>query len=110
MEPVVNQETGKTAGIVCYFTFIGWLVAYFGMHQNNKTEQGSYQLRQTLLLYIVSFATWIVFRFVVYTLLSVSWDFFWLASLLSFVIWAGFLVLWIIGLIGAVNGDKKPIP
>ena len=108
MEPVVNQETGKTAGIVCYFTFIGWLVAYFGMHQNNKTEQGSYQLRQTLLLYIVSFVLWIVLDMILLSVLLATGLFFiaWVPTL----IWIGLFILWLIGLIGAINGEQKPIP
>jgi hypothetical protein len=54
MEPIVNTDNGKTVGIVSYLTIIGWLIAYFGMHQSNKTSFGSYQLRQTLLLHLVS--------------------------------------------------------
>jgi len=110
MEPLVNEESGKTVGIISYLTIIGWLIAYFGMHQNNKTAQGSYQLRQTLLLHIVSFVVWIVFDFVIRALLFTSLGFLAIASLINFVLWAGFLVLWIIGLIGAINGEKKPIP
>ena len=47
------RDTGKTAGIISYFTIVGWLFAYFAFHANKKTELGSYQLRQTLLLNIV---------------------------------------------------------
>jgi hypothetical protein len=56
MEPnnnISTSDNGKNVGIISYITIIGWLIAYFGMHQNNKTEQGSYQLRQTLLLHLV---------------------------------------------------------
>jgi uncharacterized membrane protein len=110
MEPLVNEDSGKTAGIVSYFSIIGWLIAYFGMHQNNKTSIGSYQLRQTLLLYIVTVGIWIVYSFVLSALLFSSFGLFWFASLLNFVIWAGVFVLWLIGLIGAINGQQKPIP
>ena len=107
MEPI-TQDNGKTAGIISYFTIIGWLIAYFGFHQNSKTGLGSYQLRQTLLLHIVSTAVWIVFDFVLigiwyssgYFLLTTLW---WILRLALF-------VLWIIGFIGAVNGERKPIP
>ena len=47
------KDAGKVAGILSYFTIIGWLVAYFGLHQNKKTTIGSYQLRQTLLFIIL---------------------------------------------------------
>ena len=69
MEPLVNEDSGKTAGIVSYFWIIGWLIAYFGMHQNNKTSLGSYQLRQTLLLHIISVGIWIVFNMILFPMI-----------------------------------------
>ncbi|HZY36490.1 MAG TPA: DUF4870 domain-containing protein [Mucilaginibacter sp.] len=108
MEPLVNEESGKTAGIISYFSIIGWLIAYFGMHQNNKTSIGSYQLRQTLLLHIVSFAVGIIFNIILIPII-IATGFFAFSYLVN-LLWLGFLVLWIIGLIGAINGEKKPIP
>jgi|ERR1700748_3785338 len=115
MEPNNNLSTtdnGKTVGIVSYLTIIGWLIAYFGMHQNNKTELGSYQLRQTLLLHIASFViSWIlgmIFAAVFFSS-GLAAGFFSLA-LLNWVVRVGFIILWLIGFIGAVNGEKKPIP
>jgi hypothetical protein len=32
---------------------LGWLIAFFAFHQKDKTEPGSYQIRQTLLFHIV---------------------------------------------------------
>ena len=111
MDPINNigTDNGKNVGIVSYLTFIGWLIAYFGMHQNNKTSLGSYQLRQTLLLYIAYF----VVRWGLSIILGIFWlassGFFSLYSLLWLVNIA-FFILWLIGFIGAVNGEKKPIP
>jgi len=108
MEPIVNEETGKTVGIISYFWIVGWLVAYFGFHQNNKTALGSYQLRQTLLLHIVSTAVWIVLDFVLVGIFYSSGYF--LFSSLQWLLRLAFFVLWIIGFIGAINGERKPIP
>jgi len=108
MDPFVNQDNGKTAGIISYLTIIGWLIAYLGFHQNNKTSLGSYQLRQTLLLHLI----FMVVRYGLGFILGMLWlsgGFFSLFSLL-WLINVGFFVLWIIGFIGAVNGEKKPIP
>jgi uncharacterized membrane protein len=111
MDPINNigSDNGKTVGIVSYLTIIGWLIAYFGMHQNNKTSLGSYQLRQTLLLYI-AYA-------VVHWGLSIILGIFWMASSGFFSLYyllravdLAFFVLWIIGFIGAVQGEKKEIP
>ncbi len=108
LNPFANEEQGKTAGIISYFTIFGWLIAYFGFHQNNKTSLGSYQLRQTLLLHLVS----MVLRFGVALILGLIWlstGFFSLYSLMR-LLYLVLLIIWIIGLIGAINGEKKPIP
>lgn len=113
MEPNNNLSTtdnGKTAGIISYLTIIGWLVAYFAMHNEKKTEQGSYQLRQTLLFYIVWIGFYIVWRFVIVALLFTSLSMIALAGTVILIVDIGFFVLWLIGFIGAVNGEKKPIP
>src|SRR6185312_5802127 len=114
MEPnnnnISTNDTGKNVGIISYITIIGWLIAYFGMHQSNKTEQGSYQLRQTLLLYIIYFAFYVIWHWVIVVLLFTSLTMLWLASTVVWVVGIGFFVLWIIGFIGAINGEKKPIP
>jgi uncharacterized membrane protein len=111
MEPInnpVSQDTGKTAGIISYFTIVGWLIAYFGFHQSNKTSLGSYQLRQTLLLHIVFMVVRYGLAFILGTL--------WLSSgvfSLYYLLWIVqivFFVLWIIGFLGAINGEQKPIP
>ncbi|WP_231427322.1 MULTISPECIES: DUF4870 domain-containing protein [Pedobacter] len=103
-----TTDNGKTAGIVSYFTIIGWLIAYFALHKDNKTELGSYQLRQTLLFAIVSTVLgWGLA--ILLTVLIVSTN---IASLgiIGTIVQIGLFVLWIIGLIGAINGQKKPIP
>ncbi|RZK19396.1 MAG: hypothetical protein EOO86_07750 [Pedobacter sp.] len=111
METKHNFSTsgdGKTVGIVSYFTIIGWLIAYFAMHKDNKTELGSYQLRQTLLFAIVSTVLgWGLS--ILLTILIVSTG---IGSLgiIATIVQIGLFVLWIIGLIGAINGQKKPIP
>jgi hypothetical protein len=114
MEPennVTTTDNGKNVGIISYLTIIGWLIAYFAMHNEKKTELGSYQLRQTLLLYIVGFGIYIIWSILVSALLfSFSLTLAWLFLLIDWVIRLGLFVLWLIGFIGAVNGQKKPIP
>ena len=114
MEPennITTTDNGKNVGIISYITIIGWLIAYFAMHNDKKTELGSYQLRQTLLLYIVGFGIYIVWAVVVSALLfSFSLTLAWLFLLVDWVIRLGLFALWLIGFIGAVNGQKKPIP
>lgn len=111
MEPVNSYGTsdnGKIAGIISYFTIIGWLIAYFAFHQNNKTRLGSYQLRQTLLFHIVSMIVSYGLGFILGAVLlsTGSLSFYYLLRLVNLALF----VLWIIGFIGAVQGQEKPIP
>jgi uncharacterized membrane protein len=115
MEPNNNFSTtdnGKNVGIISYITIIGWLIAYFGMHQNNKTELGSYQLRQTLLLHIVSFlVSWILGMIFAAIFFSSGFATGWFSIMgINWIIRLVFIILWLIGFIGAINGEKKPIP
>lgn len=102
MEAQNNADNGKTTAIVGYITIIGWLIAYFGMHQSKKTSLGSYHLRQTLLLFICA----IVFQIIAYAITIAMPAIGLIFSILSI----GFLVLWIMGLIAAINGEEKPMP
>jgi uncharacterized membrane protein len=115
MEPnnnISSADNGKNVGIISYITIIGWLIAYFGMHQNNKTELGSYQLRQTLLLHIVSFlVSWILGMIFAAIFFSSGFATGWFSIIgINWIIRVCFIILWLIGFIGAVNGEKKPIP
>jgi uncharacterized membrane protein len=106
--PFGIEDDGKTAGLLSYFFVLGWSMAYFGFHQNEKTSLSSYQLRQTLLLYI----SYVVIRYglsLFFGMIGLSTGIF---SLYYFIVPVnlGFIVLWIIGLTGAINGEKKPIP
>lgn len=111
MEPQNNTTTadnGKTVAIVSYLTIIGWLIALLAMHNEKKTELGSYHLRQTLLLYIIGIGFYIVW-IAIFTSLILSGGF-WLALTLSWLVRVGLFVLWLVGFIAAINGEKKPIP
>jgi uncharacterized membrane protein len=96
------EDNGKTTAIVAYITIIGWLIAYFAMHQNKKTSLGSYHLRQTLLLFIVMIVWQILVTIIVMAVPAIG-IILWIATL-------GFVVLWVMGLISAVNGQEKPMP
>lgn len=95
---------GKTIAIISYLTIIGWVIA-FVMYGNNKSKLAIYHLRQNLLLMIVAVAVYIV-----QTMLLVVPYIGWLINISFMVINIGFFVLWVIGLIGAINGEEKPMP
>ena len=103
-----SESEGKTAGIISYFTIIGWLVAYFAMHKDKKTEIGSYQLRQTLLFNIIAIILGWGVSFVLGILIYSTGIF--ALVYISYILYIALLIVWIIGLIGAINGEKKPMP
>ncbi|MFX0555666.1 YtxH domain-containing protein [Maribacter sp. CXY002] len=47
-----NPNSGKTVAIIAHITWIGWIVALI-MNNQNKTEFGSYYIRQTLGIWIL---------------------------------------------------------
>lgn len=105
---VITTDNGKTASIISYFTIIGWLIAYFAMHKDNRTELGSYQLRQTLLLNIASIVLGWGLGFIIGLLVVTTG----IGALiyLTYLVQLAIFIIWLIGLIGAINGQKKPMP
>lgn len=91
----------KTVAILSYLTLIGFIVAIV-LHGSKKTNLGAFHLRQTLGLLIAG----IVFGFggVIIAMIPVLG---WIAVPL---IWIGFFVLWLMGLIAAATGQMKPVP
>lgn len=81
----------KVKAIVAHITLIGWIVALVLNQGENKTELASYYIRQMLGLMIASF----VLGFI---------------PLINLIVWLVFLVFWIMSLLGALNGEKKPTP
>jgi uncharacterized membrane protein len=105
--PVQNTATSaviaedKTVAIVSYLTLIGFIVAIV-IHGNNKTRLGTYHLRQSLGLIVCSLAMLPV-GFILAFVPVLGW-------LAGFALWVGFIALWAVGLIAAINGQQKPVP
>jgi uncharacterized membrane protein len=102
--PFGIQDDGKTAGLLSYFFVLGWSMAFFTFHKNDKTSLSSFQLRQTLMLYI----SYLVIRYGFLNVLGLA------TGTLSFysimLVNVTFVVLWVIGLLGASKAEEKPIP
>lgn len=84
-----NPESGKTVAIIAHLTIIGWIIAII-MNSSNKTELGSFYVRQTLGIFLIGFVLGIIP----------------IINIIGFIIT---FVLWIISLIGAINGNQKPV-
>src|ERR1700678_2360525 len=106
--PFGIEDDGKTAGMLSYFFVLGWSMAFFTFHKNDKQSLSSFHLRQTLLLYI----SYLVIRFglpLVFGAIGLPTYLFSL-TLFSIFVNATFIVLWLIGLDGAFKGETKAIP
>ena len=79
---------GKTIAIIAHLTIIGFIIALV-MNSSNRTEFGSFYIRQTLGIFLLSLV-WII------PVIG------WIAGLLVF-------VLWIVSLVGALGGNQKPV-
>ncbi|MBS9462751.1 YtxH domain-containing protein [Flagellimonas sp. 389] len=84
-----NPDSGKTVALIAHLTFIGWIIAII-MNNNNKTEIGSFYVRQVLGIFLVGLVLGII-------------------PIVNLIGWIFPLVLWIMSLIGAINGTQKPV-
>lgn len=87
---VSGVEDGKTIAIISYVTLIGWVVALV-MNNDKKNTFAKFHIRQSLLLMLVG----LVLSFI--PIIG------WLANI-------GVLVLWVMALISAINGQEKELP
>ncbi|MBF8151228.1 YtxH domain-containing protein [Winogradskyella sp. F6397] len=79
---------GKNVAIIAHITFIGWIIAIV-MNSSNKTEFGSFYIRQNLGLILLGVVS--------------SW-----IPIVNLVAWIVLLIAWIMSLISALGGEMKP--
>lgn len=99
----------KTPAILAYITLVGFIIAIV-MHNGKKTKLGAYHLRQVLGLFLTGVVVWIPLFIVCFILAFIPI----LGAILGVLLWMtfgiGMLVLAIMGLISAINGQLKPVP
>ena len=100
METNQTVEEGKTMAIISYVTIIGLIIAFVS-NNSKPNEFTSFHIRQSLGI----FALWIIISFglsILSSLIYIPW--------LSTIVHAGLIVLLILGIIAAAQGEKKPVP
>ncbi len=101
--PPVAED--RTVAILAYLTPIGFIVAIM-MHGSKKTAVGTYHLRQCLGWYVTALVTWVALMVLAFIPILGQ-----LIVLLAFpVMGLCLFVLWIMGMIAAINGLQKPMP
>lgn len=91
----MNSNEGKTIAIISYLWWVGLLIAFI---MNNKARSGfaSFHIRQSLGLSLMSFAIGIIVKYGI--------------DLVGNILFLGVFVLWVIGLLGAIQNEEKEIP
>ncbi|WP_221932871.1 DUF4870 domain-containing protein [Thalassotalea sp. PS06] len=84
------SKHGKNVAIIAYFTLIGWIIALI-MFGQKPTRLAAFHLRQSLGLFL----TGVVLSFI---------------PLIGWALVFPLLVLWVVGLIQACEGEAKPLP
>ncbi|MGI9530601.1 hypothetical protein [Lutimonas sp.] len=92
----LSVKEGKTIAIISYITIIGTLIAFI-MNQNKHNYFASFHIRQALGIFLLGVVVNFIQRFT---------HFDWFDTALGI----GVFVLWILGLISAIQGQEKPIP
>ena len=90
---------------------LGWSVSFFGYHKTEKTSLSSFQLRQTLFLYL----SYIAVRYGVLPIFSTysakhAMPAFFTPFNVAMLVNVTFIVLWAIGLIGGQQRRRKSNP
>ncbi|MEY3397869.1 MAG: hypothetical protein RL220_463 [Bacteroidota bacterium] len=83
------NDDGRSVAILAYMWIPGWVIALI-LNGKNPTPLGSFHIRQALGIWIISL--FIPFRWTMWSIGIIT------------------AILWLIGLISAVNSEEKPIP
>ena len=84
------SDKEKSNGIIAYITLIGLIIA-FVQNQELKSEYVNFHIRQMIGLSLIGIA--------------VSW-----IPFIGWIIGLAVIVFWVIGLMGAVGSERKPVP
>lgn len=100
-EPHIETNTqaseDKTIAIIAYITIIGLIIA-FVMNKDKKEVFGAYHIKQSLGLCLSAIAL-----FVIGMVPLLGW-------LISFLGSIFLLILWVMGLLNALNNKMEPVP
>jgi uncharacterized membrane protein len=107
-----STKEDSTVALLAYLTplFFGvGIVIAIIMHNSKKTALGAYHLRQSLGLLLSCIVLQIAGMMVSFVLMMIPF-----IQLIVPLLWVGLgvgiTILWIMGLIAAINGQQKPLP
>lgn len=89
--------SGKTIAIIAYLTLIGLIIAYV-LNNNQRDSFANFHIRQSLGLALAGLALGILGMVPILG---------WIVSFIGSIV---LVVLWVRGLLNAINGKEKPVP
>ena len=92
-----SSVEGKDIAIISYLTIIGLIIAFI-MNREKQHEFARFHIQQVLGLALVSLVIFIVGQIPI------------LGWIVSFLLVIPMLILWVMGLMNAINGKKKELP
>ncbi len=105
-QTIQQEDPGKTVAILSYCTLIGFIIALvMNGDQKNKSELGAFHIRQSLGIFATSFT--MMFVSVIFAFIPFIG---WIISILIYLSYIGLFVFWILGLIAAINSERKAVP
>ncbi|MBK3517894.1 hypothetical protein [Carboxylicivirga marina] len=95
------QDQSRLISTVSYITIIGWIIALIlRQNENPKSELGLFHLRQSFGIMVLSFVA--SFAKIILTTISLGF----IGNIVGICVFA----LWLIGLIGAIQGKFSKVP
>ena len=91
-----SVQEGKMIAIISYITVIGTLIAFI-MNQNKHNYFASFHIRQAIGIFLLGLLVNFINRYSNF-------------DSLDMILGIGVLILWVIGLIGAIKGEEKLVP
>lgn len=88
-------KEGKSMAIISYFWWIGLIIAFI-MNNTKKNTFASFHIRQMIGLLLLNVGVSIIYKYA--------------GESIGMVLGLGTFVLWVIGLIGAFQGEEKRVP
>jgi uncharacterized membrane protein len=89
-------EEGKTMAIISYITFIGTIIAFI-MNNDKKNSFAAFHIRQMIGIILLGIIINVIARFANLGMIST------IIGLIP-------VVLWVMGFIGAIQGQEKKVP
>ena len=88
-------KEGKSMAIISYFWWIGLIIAFI-MNNSKRNTFASFHIRQMIGLLLLNVGVSLIYKYV--------------GSSIGMLLGLGTFVLWVIGLIGAFQGEEKRVP